>query len=113
METRSSTLAGDLIVAEEPARGWLLRQLKGESQTEAEVVLDNALVQEDGIDMFVEELDRCWEVTQDQDKSVKIEKASTRHRGTSKRKRPLCPTWLGGNLTFSNRRTYWVRHYPQ
>ena len=35
---------------------------------------DDALVQDDGIDMIVEELDRCWEVTQDQDKSVKIEK---------------------------------------
>ena len=53
---------------------WLLRQVKGESRTAAEVVLDDALVQEDGIDMMVEELDRCWEVTQDQDKASKIEK---------------------------------------
>ena len=43
--------------------------------------MDDALVvQEDGIDMIVEELDRCGEVTQDQDK------ASPRHRGTSKLK---------------------------
>ena len=74
MDTRSSTLAGENIVTEEPAGGWLLRQLKGESRTAAEVVLDDALVQEDGIDGIVEELDRCWEVTQDQDKASKIEK---------------------------------------
>ena len=53
-------LASDFIVAEEPA---------------AEVVMDDALVQDDGIDLNVEELDRCWEVTQDQDKASKIEKA--------------------------------------
>ena len=54
---------------------WLLRQLKGESRTAAEVVMDDALVQDDGIDLIVEELDRCWEVTQDQNKASKIEKA--------------------------------------
>ena len=75
METRSSTLAGNLIVAEEPAGGWLWRQLKGECRTAAEVVMDDALVQDDGIDLIVEELDRCWEVTQDQDQASKIEKA--------------------------------------
>ena len=55
--------------------GCLLRQLKGESRTAAEVVMDDALVQDDGIDLIVEELDRCWDVTQDQDKASKIEKA--------------------------------------
>ena len=55
--------------------GWLLRQLKGESRTAAEVVMDDALVQDDGNDLIVEELDRCWEVTQDQDRASKIEKA--------------------------------------
>ena len=35
-----------------------LRQLKGESRTAAEVVMDDALVQDDGIDLIVEELDR-------------------------------------------------------
>ena len=55
--------------------GWLLRQLKGESRTAAEVVMDDALVQDDGIDLIGEELDRCWEVTQGQDKASKIEKA--------------------------------------
>ena len=70
-----STLAGDFIAAEEPAGVWLLRQLKGESRTVAEVVMDDALVQDDGIDLLMEELDRCWEVTQDQDKALKIEKA--------------------------------------
>ena len=55
--------------------GWLLRQLKGESRTAAEVVMDDALIQDDGIDLIVEELDRCLEVTQDQDKASKIEKA--------------------------------------
>ena len=49
--------------------GWLLSQLKGESGTAAEVVMDDALVQDDGIDLIVEELDRCWQVTQDQDKA--------------------------------------------
>ena len=37
--------------------------------------MDDALVQVDGIDLIVEELDRCWEVTQDQDKVSIIEKA--------------------------------------
>ena len=37
--------------------------------------MDEALVQDDGIDLIVAELDRCWEVTQDQDKASKIEKA--------------------------------------
>ena len=55
--------------------GWLFGQLKGESPTAAEVVMDDALVQDDGIDLIVEELDRRWEVTQDQDKASKIEKA--------------------------------------
>ena len=45
--------------------GWLLRQLKGESWTAAEVVMDDALTQDDGFDLVVEELYRCWEVTQD------------------------------------------------
>ena len=53
----------------------LLRQLKGEGRIAAEVVMDDAFVQDDGIDLIVEELDRCWEVTQDQDKASKIEKA--------------------------------------
>ena len=47
---------------------WFLRQLKGESRTAAEVVMEDALIQDDGIDLVVEELDRCWEVTHDQDK---------------------------------------------
>ena len=37
--------------------------------------MDDALVQDDGIDLILEGLDRCWEVTQDQDKASKIEKA--------------------------------------
>ena len=37
--------------------------------------MDDALVQDDGIDLIVEELDRCFEVTQDQEKASKIEKA--------------------------------------
>ena len=54
---------------------WLLRQLKGESQTAAEVVMDDALIQDDGVDLIVEELDRCLEVTQDKDRASKIEMA--------------------------------------
>ena len=37
--------------------------------------MDDALVQDDGIDLTVEEQDRCWEVTQDQNRASKIEKA--------------------------------------
>ena len=75
METRSSALAGDLIVAEEPTGGMAFETaLKGESRIAAVVVMDDALVQDDGIDSIVEELDRCWEVTQDQDKASNIEK---------------------------------------
>ena len=55
--------------------GWLLRQLQGEYLTAAAVIMDDDLVQDDGIDLIVEELDRCWEVMQDQDKASKIEKA--------------------------------------
>ena len=40
--------------------------------------MDDALVQDDGIDMIVEELDRCWEVTKDQDKSVEDRKGPLR-----------------------------------
>ena len=68
-------LAGNLIVAEEPAGRMAFETAQSESRTAAEVVMDDALVQEDGIDLIVEELDRCWEVTQDQDKASKIEKA--------------------------------------
>ena len=52
-----------------------MRQLQCESRTAAEVVMDDVLVLDDGIDLIVEELDRCWDVTQDQDKASKIEKA--------------------------------------
>ena len=37
--------------------------------------MDDALVQDDGKDLIVQELDQCWEVTQDKDKASKIEKA--------------------------------------
>ena len=37
--------------------------------------MDEALTQDDGVNLSVEELDRCWEVTQDQDRASKIEKA--------------------------------------
>ena len=36
--------------------------------------MEDALVQDDGIDWIVEELDRCWEVTHE-DKASKIENA--------------------------------------
>ena len=55
--------------------GWLLRQLRGECQTAAAVVMDDDLAQDDGIDLIADELDRCWEVMQDQDKASKIENA--------------------------------------
>ena len=93
--------------------GWLLRQLKGESRTAAEVVMDDALVQEDGIDLIVGELDRCCEVTQDKTKHRRSKRPSSRHRGTSKWKRPSCPTWHGGSLTFNNKKMHWGRRYQQ
>ena len=34
----------------------------------AGVVVDDGLIQDDGIDLILGELDRCWEVTQNQDK---------------------------------------------
>ena len=37
--------------------------------------MDDALVQDDGVDLIVAELDRCWEAAQDQDRASKIEKA--------------------------------------
>ena len=37
--------------------GWLLRLLKGESRTAAEVVMDEALVQDDCADLIAAELD--------------------------------------------------------
>ena len=52
-----------------------MRQLTGVSRTAAEVVMDEALIQDDGIDLIVEKVDRCWEVTQDQGSASKIEKA--------------------------------------
>ena len=56
--------------------GWPLRQLKGErGRTAAEVVMDDALILDDGVDLTVEERDRCWEVTQGQDRASKIEEA--------------------------------------
>ena len=81
--------------------GWLLRQLKGESRTAAEVVMDDALVQEDGNVLIVEELDQCWEVTQDQDQASKIEKVFFETQ------------WHGGSLTFNNWKMHWERHYQQ
>ena len=39
--------------------------------------MDDALVQDDGIDLIVEELDRCWEVFQDQDKASRDVKMET------------------------------------
>ena len=78
METRSST-----SLQKNWQGRWPLRQLKGESRIAAEVVMDDALVQDDGIDLIVDELDRCWEVTQDQEKDRKCPLRDTkgRHNG--------------------------------
>ena len=96
--TRSS-MAGDLVVAENWQGGWPLRQPQGESWTAAEVVMDDALVQDDAIDLIVEELDRCSEVTQDQEKASKIGKAlfETQRDVTMETIR----TWHGGNSPFN------------
>ena len=37
--------------------------------------MDDALIQDGGVDFIAAVLDRCWEVTQDQDKASKIERA--------------------------------------
>ena len=93
MKARPSTLAGDLIVAEVPAGGWLLRQLKGESRTAAEVVIDDALIEDDGVDLIVAELNRCWEVTQDQDKASKIERALFETQRDAKTETTIFSSW--------------------
>ena len=36
--------------------------------------MDDALIQDDGVDLSVAELNQCWDVTQDQDKASKIER---------------------------------------
>ena len=83
--------------------GWLLRQLSGESRTAAEVVMDEALMQDDGIGLIFAELDRCWEVTQDQDKASKIDKALLRDLdGPLRRKQLSCLTSSGENSTFNS-----------
>ena len=45
-----------------------MRQLKGESRTAAEVVVD-------GIELILAELDLCLEVSQNQDQALKIKRA--------------------------------------
>ena len=63
--------------------------------------MDDALVQDDGIDLIVEELDRCWEVTQDQDKASKIEKAFFETQRDVKMETTSCLMWQGGSLAFN------------
>ena len=43
--------------------------------------MEDALVQDDGIDLIAAELDQCWEVTQDQDKASKIANSEGRQNG--------------------------------
>ena len=90
------------------------RQLKGESQTAAEVVMDDALVQDDGIDLIVEGLDRCLEVTQDQDKASKIEKAFFETQRGVKMETTFMSHVARRKLSFQTigKRT-WERHYQQ
>ena len=78
METRSSLWQATSSLQKNRQGRWLLRQLKGEGRIAAEVVMDDAFVQDDGIDFIVEELDRCWEVTQDQRQSVEDRKGLLR-----------------------------------
>ena len=87
METRSSTLAGDLIVEEELARGMAFETAQRR--------------EDDGIDLIVEELNRCWEVTQDQDQSVEDRKGP--FRDTERRQ--------NGNELHVTRG--WGRHFQQ
>ena len=77
MEARSSTLAGDFIVAEEPAG-----RMSFETGSKARAGLQQRSswtmrwCRDDGIDLIVEELDRWWdESRKTKDKASKIEKA--------------------------------------
>ena len=70
--------------------------------------MDDGLVQDDGIDLIVEELDRCWEVTQDQDKASKIEKALFETQRDVKME-----TTFMSSKTFNNWKMHWGRHYQQ
>ena len=72
--------------------------------------MDDALVQDDGIDLIVEELDRCWEVTQDKKTASKIEKPSSRHRVKMKlaeSSRDKVVMWTGGSYTTTTSCEHW------
>ena len=84
-----------------------MRQLKGESRTAAEVVMDDALVQDDGI------LDRCWEVTQDQDKASKIEKALYETQKNVKMETTFMSSVARRKLNFQQLEMHWERHHHQ
>ena len=81
-----------------------LRQLRGESWTAAEVVMDDALVQDDG-NMILDELDRCWEVTHDQDKTSMIEKAlyaTLRDAKLTESSYDKVVMWTGGSYVYDD-----------
>ena len=70
MDARPPTLGGDLIVAEELAGEMTAPRRKPDWQQRSSWTMRRSM----GVGLVVEELDRCWEVTQDQDKAAKIEK---------------------------------------
>ena len=71
---RSSILAGNSIVAETPA-GWMAFETAQRRESDCSRGRHGRCVGTGhAIDLIVEELDRCWEVSQDQDKASKIEK---------------------------------------
>ena len=76
------------------------------------IVMDQALVQDDGIGLITADLDRCWEVTQDQDKASKIVKAlHETPRNRDPRQKPLsCLTSHGRSSTFYSWKTRWEFH---
>ena len=72
--------------------GWLLRQLKGESRTAAELVIDEVLMSIDGIDLLNADLDLCFEATQKQDQASKIERTLCLAQGDMEQDQTSCLT---------------------
>ena len=65
--------------------------------------MDDALILDDGVDLIVEERDRCWEVTQDQDRASKIEEAlfeTQRDEKVAESSHDKVVMWTGGSYDY-------------
>ena len=61
-----------------------MRQLKGErGRTAAEVVMDDALILDDGVDLTVEERTDVGRLRKTKTERQRLKRASSRHRGMS------------------------------